>query len=249
MNELVDKAAFDLARKATEIVLSEPRSPKRLLQLSWATAHHVDERLAEIDKDLDELHAADPDHPTLACKKGCSFCCHLRVYVFPPEVFRIVDFVERSFDGSQKEALARRLEVHVEALDKLEGMERLSTRLPCPFLEDDLCSIYEARPTSCRAHHSIDVGPCRDGHFGDPNAMVPQVQQRSESPLPIIEGCMEAAKEQGLAFEGLGLAKAVQIALQEPDCTTRWLEAEDVFAPAGVPDDWVIDPRPANEPN
>lgn len=29
--------------------------------------------------------------------------------------------------------------------------------VPCPFLVDDKCSVYEARPYACRAHYSFDT--------------------------------------------------------------------------------------------
>ena len=45
----------------------------------------------------------------MACMKGCSYCCHLRVTVKPHEVFAISDYVERTFSGIERAALTVRL--------------------------------------------------------------------------------------------------------------------------------------------
>src|SRR4029077_8029706 len=50
-----------------------------------------------------------------------------------------------------------------DADDRTRGMspaERQSPDHPCPFLEEARCSIYEARPLSCRGTNSLDAGAC-----------------------------------------------------------------------------------------
>src|ERR1700685_2551875 len=46
--------------------------------------------------------AAAPDVGTLACRAGCTWCCYFTVDVRAAEVFRILDFVEKSFTPAVK---------------------------------------------------------------------------------------------------------------------------------------------------
>ena len=41
-----------------------------------------------------------------------------------------------------------------DAIAKLPPEKRTDRNIPCPFLEDDICSIYDARPIQCRGAHS-----------------------------------------------------------------------------------------------
>jgi uncharacterized protein len=70
------------------------------------------------------------------CAKGCASCCHYAVSVSPIEV----EYIERHTRRSRNRVL--------RLLDDPHGM-------PCPFLRNGACSIYEARPFVCRRHHAL----------------------------------------------------------------------------------------------
>ena len=36
----------------------------------------------------------------------------------------------------------------------------LQSKIPCPFLNNGLCSLYDFRPYICRMYHSIDIKSC-----------------------------------------------------------------------------------------
>ena len=50
----------------------------------------------------DERVDSSPDVGTLACRAGCTWCCHFSVDVRAVEVFRILDHIEREFLPEQK---------------------------------------------------------------------------------------------------------------------------------------------------
>jgi uncharacterized protein len=73
------------------------------------------------------------------CKKGCSHCCYITVSVSSLEaefikqrtgIKRVVDFVKRDFFGT-----------------------------PCPFLNNNICSISKYRPFVCRRHNALFDNP------------------------------------------------------------------------------------------
>ena len=107
-----------------------------------------------------------------SCQRGCAACCRMLVPLSPPETFALREFV-RSLPSEQQDRIVARLAQAKSVLlnhglwnqlmelaessqspgdDKLEPINQAyyALRMPCPFLEDDLCSIYEERPAACR---------------------------------------------------------------------------------------------------
>src|ERR1700683_1072491 len=94
--------------------------------------------------------AAAPDVGTLACRAGCTWCCYFTVDVRAAEVFRILDFVEQSFAPAEKGQVYAEVRANSMALRKLGEGERVTRNIKCPFLNEGRCTIYAARPQSCR---------------------------------------------------------------------------------------------------
>ncbi|MDE1948749.1 MAG: YkgJ family cysteine cluster protein [Burkholderiales bacterium] len=122
----------------------------------------------------------------VSCRAGCGACCSHLVAVSEIEARRIGEVVDGLAEPRRSEVLARferARERLAEAglLDELERPQdwtgeryhrltgayfRLS--LPCPFLEQGSCSIYEERPLTCREYHVVsDPAHCAlPGHPG-----------------------------------------------------------------------------------
>lgn len=96
----------------------------------------------------------------IACHRGCSFCCHLKVMVTAPEFQIISNYVENTFPKEKIKALKLTLRKTVSETTRVTGLaERLA--IPCSFLENNVCSIYDARPFTCRAYYSRDSMFCQ----------------------------------------------------------------------------------------
>lgn len=78
--------------------------------------------------------------PATACGKGCSACCHYGVTVSDIEV----RYIEQNTKHKRLKTLLPNRDYHGQ---------------PCPFLKDNACSIYKARPFVCRRHHSLAPTP------------------------------------------------------------------------------------------
>jgi len=109
---------------------------------------------------------------TVSCQMGCAACCRMLVPISAPEAFALADRVERSVEGerarlltqldlaSQRLAQAGLLKQLIALSDSAspitdEAIEPLNRayytlRMACPFLHDEVCSIYEDRPAACR---------------------------------------------------------------------------------------------------
>jgi Fe-S-cluster containining protein len=107
---------------------------------------------------------AASDVGTLACRAGCTWCCYFTVDVRAAEVFRILDFVEQSFTPAEKIRAFAEVRANSVALRKLGAGERVTRNLKCPFLNDARCTIYAARPQSCRNYHATNVAGCQQSY-------------------------------------------------------------------------------------
>src|SRR5258706_14880731 len=69
--------------------------------------------------DVQFSRALERSGKTLACKAGCSFCCHKKVDVMPLEVFRIVEHLRKSFSQLEVNAVRQRA---AENSQKIKGL-------------------------------------------------------------------------------------------------------------------------------
>lgn len=118
---------------------------------------------------LDKLRKQEKFVP---CRKGCSACCNYLIPLSAPEVFRMTEEVLAMPENRGRAVLQSCLDAAKKILDDTpEGIDPYSSttantptqvsqlgrwyaalKLPCPFLSDGLCTIYEQRPTACREH-------------------------------------------------------------------------------------------------
>lgn len=82
--------------------------------------------------------------PHVACKPGCSQCCHMNTVVYQHEAERLAEVTGRRMVRLPFRPLGT---VHAEGM-KFNGTA-------CPFLLENRCSVYEDRPLVCRTHHSL----------------------------------------------------------------------------------------------
>lgn len=99
----------------------------------------------------------------ISCRKGCGACCRQLVPISHTEGERLLTLVE-ALPADRREALAERFATAEMALGDLTLLERgarserelslayFARQLPCPFLEDESCSIHPERPLVCREY-------------------------------------------------------------------------------------------------
>lgn len=109
---------------------------------------------------------------TVSCHKGCAACCRMLVPISAPEAFALAQSIDR-LAPPERERLLSKLDVAQQQLARAGILQQLSAlaespdpvsdeaieplnrayyalRMPCPFLENEVCSIYDDRPAACR---------------------------------------------------------------------------------------------------
>lgn len=117
------------------------------------------DQAARVHDAVEPLLAQTEHHAQLACRLGCSHCCHYPVGITYPEAMRLVEAVR-----SQSELVERihnaNASVREQAWEQLVGV-------PCPLLRNDACSVHESRPMPCRALGSLDAAACAEALITD----------------------------------------------------------------------------------
>ena len=103
-----------------------------------------------------------------------------------------------------------------------------SRRPKCPFLKNELCAIYDVRPSVCRKAHSLDVTKCQTGA-----SEIPQNLATMVSVAALTKGMSDAYGRLGFDASGHELGRAVLLALSDPTAESRWCSGEAVFMPNG----------------
>lgn len=119
-----------------------------------------------------EIEAVQRDGRSISCRQGCAACCRMLVPLSAPETFPLLDAVRR-LPESERARLRERLDRTWAALERAGLRSKLQTladttrpisdeeleplnrayfalRVPCPFLENERCTVYEHRPSACR---------------------------------------------------------------------------------------------------
>jgi Putative zinc- or iron-chelating domain len=234
--------ALDAARSAAqgERVAAMARSVHALADEVWASVRAEAEPAGQ--------------RTQIACAAGCGACCHQLVAIAPAEAAAVAQFVGQRFTPDERSDLAER----VGALDAVTrgktAIDRARLRLPCAFLVDGSCSIYEARPLRCRAVHSRDAGQC-GWVLVNPDAAAQQRGARDGAgpylvaPAKIMDaaltGLARACRNIGIDGEALELTAASRIALAVPDLEHNLSTGEPVFAAATLPE--ATAPQPPSE--
>jgi Fe-S-cluster containining protein len=150
-------------------VPAKPVKPQRMLPILQQMANSF------VDVSVQEA-ASEGD--SVSCKAGCGACCRQAVPISEVEIYQIAELVEsmpeprRSvikqrfaegvahfkkvgwFDKMNSQFQSGKVLPSKEAAKKAIGvaMEYFFEGVPCPFLEDESCSIHPNRPVACREY-------------------------------------------------------------------------------------------------
>lgn len=151
----------DLSFRSRVAIPKGPTNVSELLPLARALADAVVRETCKALNDAGE---------SVSCKAGCGACCNNLVAISEVEARRIAQVISempepRRTVVRERFTTAKRQFEQAGLLKKLKHSDRWTDQeygemvgayfavgVPCPFLEDGSCSIYEERPITCREY-------------------------------------------------------------------------------------------------
>lgn len=120
----------------------------------------------------------------ISCRAGCAACCRQPVPIGEAEAIQLMELVDEMPEEQQARVRRRFTEAHriLEENDLLDELREIvqeknpqarqefalryfKLQIPCPFLEDENCTIHPVRPLACR-EYSVTSPPAQ---CSDPN--------------------------------------------------------------------------------
>ena len=153
---------MNLAGTQVQFTLTVPRAPvppSSILPILHALSEAVQNGVAE---------ALESGGKRISCRAGCGACCRQLVPITEIEARCLAELVD-SLPEPRRTEIRARFDAAVRRLDEAGLLERLrhparlprdereslglayfALGIPCPFLEEELCSIHADRPLVCR---------------------------------------------------------------------------------------------------
>jgi len=168
------------------------------------------------------------------CRPGCQYCCYNQPIVTPPEALLIGHSVEETFTDRERSELFERM-VSILELTRDKGQDEIMMmrhELPCIFLINRMCSVYEVRPAICRACSSTSAEHCATVFESrDARARLRCYAQIREIFQTTHVGLIESCEEMGCQSDFLLIAEAMHDYFRHPRPVEAWLDGEKVFHP------------------
>jgi len=162
----------------------------------------------------------------IACRSGCTFCCHLRVMVHPHEAIALFRYLGSRLPAAQAAEVRRRLIENAAEISQGHAFNR-----SCAFLVDGKCSAYAVRPSACSGYHSLSREQCEKQYEGggtpsvgggEPSAGIPVLQALEHVAAGLDGGIEQALAALDLSGARVELHTAVAALIRDPALTQRW---------------------------
>ena len=202
--------------------LRNAKAPKDALQV-LKQAYNVYDSLVSYNLSKHEIQ--------IACIRGCSFCCYLRVGARAHEVLLISEHIKLKWSEAGIKALISALGDHANIVRNMTKADQYTTNIKCPLLQGNQCMMYRIRPLGCRLHHSQDVEECKSS-YEHPEDMQgkgnrnPDLFKAIYTYMGIVR---EIYKNCGYDDYEYELGMALHAALTSSKCLRRWQKHKKAF--------------------
>ena len=221
MDDIFNKAAVAEYNKALQQLAAEKITPKALKK----SFERYDQLIATAIED-------SPTKP--ACKAGCSFCCYYKVEVKAHEMLLIHEHMKKNLAPTLTTQILSSAAENAEVIRTLTPKEHLATNIKCPFLIENQCSIYEARPFRCRSFHAVKVDAC-EASFANPSdfsiatELIEDVSHYSDA---LSQGFEAATMDTGYDHRTYDLNTALLEVFADASVEKRYKRGKKVFKTA-----------------
>jgi hypothetical protein len=156
------------------------------------------------------------------------------VMLTPVEALHIGQYIKENYSLKQTDMLMKRISNTLKLSKGLSEaeIERLWSKTPCIFLENDKCSIYNFRPFLCRAWHSLSVDQCRRAFETDnEDAEIDSTPFRGGILGSLRSGLQRICEKEGWETRTIDLITGIKIILSHPDPIESWISGDRIFNP------------------
>jgi Fe-S-cluster containining protein len=182
--------------------------------------------------ELDRTFAATPAplKAAVACRAGCDFCCRVPLGVQAHEVLLAADHIQSHFTPEELAETIARAAAHRARVAAPGATLRGGVGYACAALRNRRCSIYEARPEICRAHHTSDAQVCA-AFLADPavdleRVYLPPLRARL---FAVMLGIDQAVAAAGFDERAYDFGAALHVALTDSLCAFLWARKKPAF--------------------
>lgn len=154
---------------------------------------------------------------SVACHKGCEWCCHQAVYANSYEIHYLSDFIKKNFSEADQQLVLQKANQKNELTEQLSEEEISRHKSACALLLNGSCMAYGARPMACRIYLSTNLPSCLEFfHHPKNEANYPALLD-----FPLMagrmmnEGFMAALREKGTETAEFRLEEGLAIALSQ----------------------------------
>ena len=159
------------------------------------------------------------------CAAGCAFCCHQNITVSAPEAVTIVQFLRAQARDVPDFA------AHATAIGGLDFVGRYAKGLPCAFLTDQRCGIYDDRPEPCRSYLSLSRAQCERYVEVSTNGGLTILRDPHTLHPFLVAGADWALVQAGFQMVSMELTALLAQATR-PGVCERWVAQEAAFTTA-----------------
>jgi Fe-S-cluster containining protein len=189
------------------------------------------------DDAIQECALRESLNEPLACKPGCHYCCFNQPMATPPEALLVGHYVEQNFTDQERRVLLDKIEGIIELTngESHEEIVKMRYELPCIFLKDGMCSVYDVRPAVCRTCSSTDAEHCRMiFESKDPLARLSCYPHMRQIFQAVHTGLLTRCHEMRCQSEPLQIAEAIRDYFNHPSPIEAWIKGEMIFHLTGV---------------
>jgi Fe-S-cluster containining protein len=107
--------------------------------------------------EITPLEAAAP----VACRKGCSYCCHAVIGVHAHEVAALAEAIHGIEDTPLRQVIVQAIHRNAARTNAARAHPGRRFAPRCALLgDDDACLVYAHRPARCQGHQSHSLEAC-----------------------------------------------------------------------------------------
>lgn len=143
--------------------INDSKKLQKLLKNSKniATSNKIMEYMFEDLNTLSENINKSIEIP-FACAKGCQHCCDkVLIQITEPEAMYIYTYLKSVLEPQELNQFFEQIQKNTIETQHITDMtEYAKLNIPCIFLNQGVCSIYDIRPFICREYHSFSLEAC-----------------------------------------------------------------------------------------